>query len=166
MSEAAVEIRPATGRDAQGLLLLLATLQKESITFEVTGSTLAVEQQEQQISQIEQSDGHLIAVAELAGVLIGLVTVMPTTDQRMGEIGVAVLKQYWHQGLGTALMLTGLDWSALDSRYDVITLTVQERNQHAVALYRKLGFQTVQEMTVKDPVGETIAALEMRIAVK
>jgi RimJ/RimL family protein N-acetyltransferase len=166
MSEAEVDIRPATVQDAQGLLSLLATLQTESTTFEVTGPTLAVEQQEQQISQIEQSDGHLIAVAALSGTLIGLVTVMPTADPAVGEIGVAVLKQYWHQGLGTALMLTGLDWAALESRYHVITLTVQERNQHAVALYEKLGFQTIQELSVKDPVGETVAALEMQIAVK
>lgn len=166
MSEPTVEIHPATVQDAQGLLSLLTTLQTESTTFEVTGPTLAADQQAQQISEIEQSASHFIAVAELAGSLIGLVTVMPTSDPEVGEIGVAVLKQYWHQGLGNALMLTGLDWSALESQYDIITLTVQKRNRHAVTLYEKLGFQTVQTLTVTDPIGETVAAFEMQIEVK
>lgn len=53
---------------------------------------------------------------------------------------LGLLKEYWHQGLGSQLLQTLLKW-ADDNAIKRIELTVVETNERAIGLYKKYGFE-------------------------
>lgn len=68
-------------------------------------------------------------------------TINPVNDNaNAGELGVAVLKQYWSQGIGTMLVSEAIYWYQEFSSLDHLVLDVFSDNERAIALYRKLGF--------------------------
>ena len=56
------------------------------------------------------------------------------------ELGVTVLKSFWHQGIGTALMNACIR-CAREAGYSQLELTVVAENENAVAMYQKAGFR-------------------------
>ena len=56
-----------------------------------------------------------------------------------GELGISVRKDYWRQGIGSALMDRLISF-AVGSGYEQIELTVESRNRRALELYLKYGF--------------------------
>ena len=56
-----------------------------------------------------------------------------------GELGISILKDYWHQGIGSALMERLIAF-AEKSGYEQIELTVESKNRRAINLYMKYGF--------------------------
>ncbi len=57
-----------------------------------------------------------------------------------GTMGMGVLSEYRHRGLGTRLLAAAIA-RAREIGLERVELEVYERNEPAVALYRKLGFQ-------------------------
>ncbi|MBR4352909.1 MAG: GNAT family N-acetyltransferase, partial [Bacteroidales bacterium] len=55
------------------------------------------------------------------------------------ELGISVLKDYWSQGIGSALMDRLVAFAAR-SGYEQIELTVESKNQRALRLYLRYGF--------------------------
>lgn len=55
------------------------------------------------------------------------------------EIGLSVLKKYWHIGAGSAVMETCLNF-AVEAGLKSLTLTVRADNYRAQALYTRFGF--------------------------
>ena len=55
------------------------------------------------------------------------------------DLGISILKDYWHLGLGSALMERLIAF-AQRSGYEQIELTVESKNRRAVNLYMKYGF--------------------------
>lgn len=165
-NEPELVIRKAVATDAPAVLNLLKRLKTESTTFEDTSNEVDPATEGKQIQLISKSNQQLLLLAILDGEVVGLVTVLPTSDEQVGEIGVAVRKRHWREGIGRELMLSGLDWAALNSRYEVIMLTVQKRNQRAIKLYQDIGFQTTRTFQVTTSVGEVVEAYEMQLAVK
>lgn len=165
-NEPKLVIRKAITTDAQAVLDLLKGLKTESTTFEDTSDEVDPATESKQIQLISKSNQQLLLLAVLDGEVVGLATILPTSDEQIGEIGVAVRKAHWRKGIGRELMLSGLDWAALNSRYEVIMLTVQKRNRRAVKLYEDIGFQTIRRFQVTTSVGEVVEAFEMQLAVK
>ncbi|WP_251898817.1 GNAT family N-acetyltransferase [Lactiplantibacillus paraplantarum] len=115
MAEEVVDVRPAEVADATQLLALLAQLGRESNTFTVDEGIedLSETDEQEQIAHINGTTTNIIFVATLASQLIGVSTVQASTDfsAAQGEVGVAVLKEFWGMGLGTALIEEVLDWA-------------------------------------------------------
>lgn len=63
-------------------------------------------------------------------------------DNATPEIGIAVLPEYRNKGLGKALILYLLEQAKADG-YQQISLSCDPTNNHALHLYRKLGFEQV-----------------------
>jgi ribosomal protein S18 acetylase RimI-like enzyme len=57
-----------------------------------------------------------------------------------GTLGMGILPGYRHQGLGTRLIAAAIA-RAREMGLERVELQVYERNEPAVALYRKVGFQ-------------------------
>lgn len=55
-------------------------------------------------------------------------------------LGIAILKEYWGQGIGTALMKECLE-QAKSMGYEQVELEAVDANETALGLYRKLGFK-------------------------
>ena len=56
-----------------------------------------------------------------------------------GELGISVRKDYWRQGIGSALMERLLAFAA-QCGYEQIELTVESKNHRALRLYLRYGF--------------------------
>jgi ribosomal-protein-alanine acetyltransferase len=83
------------------------------------------------------------SVAVLDGCIVGFLISRQTFPQAQGELAereilnLAVLPEFRHQGIGTALVRHELQ------RRAIYFLEVRESNLTALALYRKLGFQEI-----------------------
>ena len=64
-------------------------------------------------------------------------------DDKTPSLAISLYEEYRNLGLGTALMKTMLQLLK-DKGYKQTSLSVQKAN-HAVNMYRKLGFETVKE---------------------
>ncbi|ASG79154.1 MULTISPECIES: GNAT family N-acetyltransferase [Lactiplantibacillus] len=169
MAEEVVDVRPAEVTDAAQLLALLAQLGRESNTFTVDDGIeeLSETDEAEQIERISGTTTNVIFVAVLGDRLIGVSTVQASTDfsAAQGEVGVAVLKEFWGMGLGTALVEEILDWARNYSSLERLVLTVQLRNTRAAKLYQHLGFEncTATSYEVVDPTGQRVAAIDMSL---
>ncbi|MBU7446851.1 MULTISPECIES: GNAT family N-acetyltransferase [Lactiplantibacillus] len=169
MAEEVVDVRPAEVTDAAQLLALLAQLGRESNTFTVDDGIeeLSETDEAEQIERISGTTTNVIFVAALGDRLIGVSTVQASTDfsAAQGEVGVAVLKEFWGMGLGTALVEEILDWARNYSSLERLVLTVQLRNTRAAKLYQHLGFEncTATSYEVVDPTGQRVAAIDMSL---
>ena len=107
-----VTIVEATREDADEVLKLLKQLDQETETFTVEDdlNKLTAATEEKQLELIQQSRENLILLAKYQGHAIGLASVMKDETTELGEVGVAVLKSFWNQGLGTALVEETITW--------------------------------------------------------
>ena len=82
-------------------------------------------------------------VAETEGEIIASADVCPhgtkSRVQHRAELGISVRKDYWRQGIGSALMERLIPF-AKQSGFEQIELTVESKNQRALQLYHKNGF--------------------------
>lgn len=125
----------AKPNDAKNLIKLLKQLTKESDTFTVDRSLGQISEQDEarQIMLINQTRNNIILVAKLEDTthdvdeLIGVVTIQQIDDTKCGELGVAVLKDYWNQGVGSALVEESIDWGCDYSNLENFYLVVKKR---------------------------------------
>ncbi|MCM0598693.1 GNAT family N-acetyltransferase [Periweissella fabalis] len=139
-----VSIRPAIPTDAAALLELLKQLQTESSTFEVANNLneLTIAKETHQIELIQATTTNIILVAALDDQLIGVATAIERNDHsNTSELGVAVLKEFYNNGLGTALVDELIYWAESYSTLDKLVLTVLNNNTAAIKIYEKLGFE-------------------------
>lgn len=162
-----VAIVEATREDADEVLKLLKQLDQETETFTVEDdlNKLTATTEEKQLELIQQSRENLILLAKYQGHAIGLASVMKDETTELGEVGVAVLKSFWNQGLGTALVEETITWGESFSWLPGLMLTVQERNQGAYHIYRKLGFKDIQRNKIgfHDKNGIPYATVDMQL---
>lgn len=129
------------------------------------------------LGQAHGPDGWLIAdlkraqvrwqVARIRGAIAGYIKLVPPHLEQSGandtQIGQLYILAQWHgKGIAQALM----DWAIAQARASgspAIILTVFEKNERAIAFYRKYGFVHVGDYDF--PVGEQIDRdLVMRLA--
>ncbi|MET3558231.1 RimJ/RimL family protein N-acetyltransferase [Streptococcus rupicaprae] len=61
--------------------------------------------------------------------------------EHIGDVFIAVRKNYWGHGIGHILMEEAVDWAVHSGIIRRLELTVQVRNQRAIALYEQFGFE-------------------------
>lgn len=59
------------------------------------------------------------------------------------RIGIAILKEFWNQGIGTVLMKEAIKTAEKNKDIIQIELDFVEGNERAKALYEKMGFKIV-----------------------
>jgi len=141
-----VTLRAVKPADAAALLKLLRQLDQETpfLLADATDLDSSVSAEAAQLQQLSQTANNLLLVAEFDGQLVGMARVAASLApeiQHIGEVGVAVLHEFWGYGLGTALLEEVLTWAQANPLICRLELTVQERNQRAYQLYQKLNFQ-------------------------
>ena len=81
-------------------------------------------------------EGTFVAVG--AGEVVGQLHVAPS-KAGYGELGMAIAREWRGRGVGSALMVAGIDW-AREQGLHKLSLGVWPHNAAAIALYRKYGF--------------------------
>jgi len=93
-------------------------------------------------SQIDPRDLMLCAVVD--GEIIGSASLSCVMDaakcRHRAVLGISVLKEYWNQHIGTALMTELIEWGA-KAGYEQLELEVDCSNDQAVKLYHRFGFE-------------------------
>lgn len=147
-----VEFIEGSHADAKGIAEVIQHLECEtdSIEFDAAIHDYSLEQIGNNLDLIKASPTNFILVAKYGEKPIGIVTIIETDEQKhSAELGVGVLKKYWHNGIGTVLVDEALYWSTNFSWLTEIWLDVLETNQYAVRLYKKIGFQ-IKKSSIDD----------------
>ncbi|EHJ56510.1 hypothetical protein HMPREF9318_01187 [Streptococcus urinalis FB127-CNA-2] len=105
-------------------------------------------------------------IARMDQQVIGLLNVNVSTQkefQHIGDIFIAVRKSFWGQGIASTLMELMSDWVSHAGYLRRLELNVQKRNETALALYRKFGFQIEgeKERGIKLKEGEFLDVYQM-----
>ena len=87
---------------------------------------------------------HPQFIAEVGGELVGWCDILPgdpaSTAPHVGRLGMGVLKEHRHQGIGRRLIESTIK-KAKSSGLEKIELTVHASNEPAIGLYRSIGFE-------------------------
>ncbi len=150
--EIALIIREAVPEDAQNVLALMQKVGQETdfLVMDEKGSNLTPAALAIEIDYLRDSINNLLLVAILDETIVGTISVRAAEQYRIshvGEIGISILKEYWGMGLGTMMLEEVLFWAKENGVLFRLELDVQTRNERAVHLYKKLGFQI--EATMK-----------------
>ncbi|WP_225743200.1 GNAT family N-acetyltransferase [Marinilactibacillus sp. Marseille-P9653] len=155
--EIEISIREAIPSDAESLLNCLekTALQTGFMTMGEEGAGLTVEEESHHIAEIYESDINCLIVAILGEEIIGMATIHAVDKPKIrhiGELGIVVDKEYWGFKIGTELLREVLKWSDESDVIKRVELKVQQRNERAIHLYKKYGFELegVMQRGVKD----------------
>lgn len=140
-------IRKATLDDAKKILEYLKIVGGESdnLTFGNEGINLSIEEEQNYLKNILHSSSNLCIVADDNERIVGVLNLIANSKNRLlhnSEIGVSVIKEYWHKGIGSKLLQYAIEF-AMTKGIENINLTVKSDNENAIKLYQKFGFKKV-----------------------
>jgi RimJ/RimL family protein N-acetyltransferase len=138
-------IRTAQPDDAAAVLAYIRRIAAETEFFVLEPDEFpATEEQEREwIQDHVQSPGKILLLAEASGTIIGNVSFENGPHRRIahrGIFGLAVVKEWRGQGVGTALLGALLEWAQANPVIEKVGLEVFATNETAIRLYKKLGF--------------------------
>lgn len=153
------KIRTATQNDAKEMLdiqrAVLAERDFLMTTLEEFDQT--IEGQQSWIQAKMNHERETILVAEVNERIVGWIVFQSSPRKRLahtGSFGMMVHKDFRDQGIGKALLQELLRWAEQNRFIEKVCLGVFSTNEHAIALYKKLGFieegRKVNEVKLSD----------------
>ncbi|SDO55497.1 Acetyltransferase (GNAT) family protein [Streptococcus equinus] len=142
-----VIVREALASDARDILTFCQQIGSESdnLSYGQEGLGISVSDEEKLLTKVHEDERSYFLVAKEADELVGTCNYCGFRKARLAhraEIGIAVKKDYWNQGIGRKL-LTRLIALAKQSGLKVLSLEVRSDNSRAIHLYESLGFQKI-----------------------
>lgn len=105
--------------------------------------TISLQEEAAMLSRAEASPKSLMLGAFVGGQLVGIASFLPVHPgdraRHRAGVGIMILRAYWRQGIGSALMETLIE-AAKKTSLEQLELNVVDMNKGAVALYKKHGF--------------------------
>jgi len=105
--------------------------------------TRSVDEEEKMIIESSKAQNKVTLVVEVENMIVGCLNFRGGTrprNEHAGEFGVSVLKKYWGQGIGSAMIEEMIEWAKVSTVIRKINLLVRSDNSRAVHIYEKLGF--------------------------
>jgi RimJ/RimL family protein N-acetyltransferase len=138
-------IRSAQPDDAEAMLTYIRSVAEETEFFVIQPDEFppTVEAEQAWIQEHVDHPGKLLLLADVDGTIIGNVTFEAGAFRRIshrGNLGISVAKQWRGRGVGTALLVSLLEWATENSDIEKVCLDVFATNATAIGLYQKLGF--------------------------
>ncbi|MEJ2636090.1 MAG: GNAT family N-acetyltransferase [Calditrichia bacterium] len=139
-------IREVQATDAALLNSFLQMMVRDSeyLEFEADDFNHSRDEEEKIIRECADAKNCLMLLAENNQQIIGYAGIRVSTQGIMpyvGVFGIAVHKEYQHQGIGSGLMNEVLGWARESSGLKKIILAVFEDNINAIKLYESAGFR-------------------------
>ncbi|GAB4422638.1 MAG: GNAT family N-acetyltransferase [Anaerolineae bacterium] len=140
-------IREARPEDAEQLLANLRRLIAEpdiNIPLAPGEFNLTLEEERQVLADYAAAVNSIFLVAEVDGEIIGALNLKGGTRQatrHTAVLGMSVAQTWRGQGVGSALMSQAITWARQTGVVNRLELYVYARNQAAIALYGKFGFE-------------------------
>ncbi|MBR6536533.1 MAG: GNAT family N-acetyltransferase [Lachnospiraceae bacterium] len=138
-------LRNAKEEDAQMLISSLKTLCGETpfLAKEPEEITLTVEEEIEFIRTQNESEGNLFLIGFCDGVYVGNCSFMGMSlcrNKHRVSMGIALLQKYTGCGIGIKMIET-LVAVAKEKGIEQMELEVVTRNERAIGLYQKMGFE-------------------------
>lgn len=140
-------VREARPADAAQLIAYIQKLSEEpesNIELSPGEFTLTVADEEQVLEAHTLSVNSLYLVAEIEGKIIGILSCTGKNRRAVRHVtslSMSVDKMYRGRGVGNQLLARALEWGNGNEQLLRIELQVFKRNQAAVHLYQKFGFE-------------------------
>ncbi len=142
-------LRNPAPEDAEGVLRMFLTMLGETdflLAYPEEKEKLTVEAEAEILDKSNQSPDSLLLICEVEGVIAGDCDIRFNSRMKTGHragIGIGILKEYWNQGIGTAMFEAMI--SAAEKREGLLQLELEfiEGNARGRALYEKMGFRIV-----------------------
>ncbi|GFH42106.1 N-acetyltransferase [Lactococcus hodotermopsidis] len=165
---AEIIVRAAEPKDAQKLIDFLNAVGKEThfLTLDDAGILMTENDMIAYLNQINEkaNNAYLLALVEeeIAGV-VSLTADFHERIRHIGELFIAVRKSFQGYGIGSILMADMIDFVEETGVIKRLELQVQKRNEKAVHIYQKNGFEieSIRKYGAKDENGQLIDVLEM-----
>lgn len=143
----AIIYQEAKPDDAKAIIEYLNKVAGETnnLTFGLNECEINEVQEQQLIKEIKEDINSVMIVAKDGNKVVGIGSLSGNQKKRLrhrSEIGVSVLKEYWHQGIGSNLMAVLIGY-AVDGGLEIIELAVLCENVNAIELYEKYGFEII-----------------------
>lgn len=141
-----VILRNAKACDAESLIkyLKITTSETPYLIREPDEVTLSLEQEQNFIQRIMDSDRELMLVALINGKHIGNCSLMSVGEYKRYfhrcNVAIALYQEYCGRGIGK-MMLKSVLGIAKEVGYEQAELEVIADNKNAIALYENLGFE-------------------------
>lgn len=153
----AITIRTALPSDAAGVLdhIRQTSLETGFMTVGAEGPGITPEEEKRHLENIDESENNFLLLALDDEIIIGMASIKGSASPKIkhiGELGISILKEYWGMGLGTLLVKDLIEWAESSQVIKRLELTVQKRNERAIHVYEKLGFEqeAIMKRGVKD----------------
>lgn len=161
-----IEIKKALPENASALLAYLRQIGSESdnLSFGAEGLPLSVEDEQRYLQSVLSNGRSVCLLAWKNGKIIGdaSLQVLPRRASHRAELGISVLKEEWHTGVGSQLM-EALIAHAKISGIEIINLEVRSDNSHAIHLYEKFGFTRIGTSPAFFRVGNQYVDFELMV---
>lgn len=139
-------IRPAEPEDAPELLTYFRQVVRETDFLLITvpeSEVLTIADEVAFIRSLANNTKHLHLLAVAGGKIVGAITVKQPDmrkEAHLGQLGIAILHEYWNMGIGRRLVTAALRWAEQHREMEIIQLSVFANNERAIQLYRNFGF--------------------------
>jgi RimJ/RimL family protein N-acetyltransferase len=143
-----VIIREAQPSDAAQIIAYVKRLSEEPISNIVISPgefTHTVAEEERMLSEFAASENSIFLVAETERKIVGQLNCRGRNDRKAIRhtvtLGMSVDRDWRGQGIGSLLMSNAIAWAKELEFIKRIELLVFERNETAIHLYQKFGFE-------------------------
>lgn len=160
-----LEISLVTPNDAEAILNYTKIIGGESdfITFGPEGVPYTIEEEKKMLSKYHEHSLYPMFVGRIEGEVVTLADLGGIDRDRLrhnAEIGISVLRKYWNQGVGKAMMQVLIEHAKATKIIQNIYLKVRSDNQNAIHLYESFGFKVVgtypRQMKIKNEYFDTL----------
>lgn len=140
-------IREARPDDAERLIAYIQRLIAEpgiNIPLAPGEFTLTVEEEREILAKAAAAPNSVFLLAEEGEDIVGEINCRGGTRQATRHavtLGISVRQEWRGQGIGEALMAAVIAWAKQTGLVSRIELQVYARNEPAIRLYRKFGFE-------------------------
>lgn len=141
-------LRKAIPEDAEMIVdyLKKVCVETDNLSFGLQDMPITLESEIEYLTKIQTSTTSVHFVVLCDDEVIATANISRKSRPRMAHVaslGISVLRDYWHLGIGSLLMEAMIDWAKAGGVIKKINLSVRSDNPVAIALYRKFGFRYV-----------------------
>lgn len=138
-------IRSAHPDDTTNVIAYMQAVTRESdfLLIEPDEFTPTEDEERQWIQDHIDGPGKICLVADASGIVVGTLGCENGQRRRVahcGTFGMAVLKDWRGQGVGTAMLRCFLEWAEASPVIEKVGIGVLASNEPAIRLYQKFGF--------------------------
>lgn len=138
-------LRKATTEDAEKIIeyLNLVGGESDNLLFGKDEIKISIDQEKSIIKAANSSNNNLMLLGIIDDIIVSVSNIFVPNRKRIvhnSEIAISVRKDYWNQGIGTAVMSELINFAESNNIIKNITLGVNATNFNAIKLYENFGF--------------------------